>query len=258
MDAPEYLIRAADHTLSVLDLVVRDGEVRVRNVAEVLGIAPSSAHRLLATLAHRDYLVQDPISRIYRPGARLLRLGLADADAVQVGRAARAHMVALAEATNESVSLSVLRHGEVEFVEGVESRHVLRAAPRIGARLPAYATAGGKVQLADLPAGELAALYGPRLRPVTDATITSLAELRTILEAVRERGYATSREESTEGICAVAVPVRGPGGRYLAGLAVVAPAARLTDRHVQPLISGLRATAADIGRDLAAPAGRRP
>ena len=63
-----------------MDMVTERGEVRVRRVSEELEISPSSAHRLLATLAHRRYLVQDPTSKIYRPGAKLIDRRAPNAD----------------------------------------------------------------------------------------------------------------------------------------------------------------------------------
>ncbi|MFC7403335.1 IclR family transcriptional regulator [Citricoccus sp. GCM10030269] len=251
-------IRAVVHALAVVDRVMAEGGVRVRQVADELGIAPSSAHRLLGTLAEQDYVVQDPYSRIYRPGAKLLALAGGVVGTREVRHAAHRPMESLAAATGESVSLSVLARSEVEFVDGIESGHVLRASPRIGARLPAYATAGGRVLLADLTPEEVAGMFGTGIRKLTDRTLGSLNELTAALARIRQAGYAVSRGESTEGITAVAVPIRDGSGRAVAGLAVVAPTERLPDTGLSVVIEQLTQAARQTTTELlprAAPKG---
>ncbi len=247
-------IRSVVHALTVVDQVMAAGGVRVREVAEELGIAPSSAHRLLNTLASRDYVVQDPHSRIYRPGAKLLGLSGGTVATRDIRHAAHRPMESLASATGESISLSVLVRGEVEFVDGVESDHVLRASPRIGARMPAYSTAGGRVLLADLTPEEVAGMFGGRLKKLTDRTVDTGPELAALLARIRHAGYALSRGESTEGISALAVPIRQASGRAVAGLAVVAPTERLPDSGLSVVIDQLLRTARGI--EAALPASR--
>ncbi|XKH53174.1 IclR family transcriptional regulator [Citricoccus nitrophenolicus] len=243
-------IRSVVHALTVVDRVMAEGGVRVREIAEDLGIAPSSAHRLLGTLASRDYVVQDPYSRVYRPGAALLSLAGGGMENREIRRAAHRPMESLAAATGESVSLSVLVRSEVEFVDGIESAHVLRASPRIGARIPAYGTAGGRVMLADLAPADVAGMFGGGLKKLTDHTVDTMPDLAGMLARIRQAGYAVSRGESTEGISAVAVPLRDVTGRTVAGLAVVAPTERLPDNGLSVLIDQLQQAAAAFSTSL--------
>ncbi|MEO9248728.1 IclR family transcriptional regulator [Citricoccus nitrophenolicus] len=249
-------IRSVVHALTVVDQVMATGGVRVREVAEDLGIAPSSAHRLLSTLASREYVVQDPHSRIYRPGVKLLGLTGGTVGTREIRHAAHRPMEALAAATGESVSLSVLIRSEVEFVDGIESGHILRASPRIGARLPAHSTAGGRVLLADLALDDVSGMFGGGLKKLTDRTVDTVPELTGMLARIRQAGYAVSRGESTEGISAVAVAIRPAGGRAAAGLAVVAPTERLPDTGLSVIIDHLLRAAGDTAAALPHTAGR--
>ncbi|WP_413544125.1 IclR family transcriptional regulator [Citricoccus nitrophenolicus] len=250
-------IRSVVHALTVVDQVMATGGVRVREVAEDLGVAPSSAHRLLSTLAAQDYVVQDPHSRIYRPGVKLLGLTGGTVDTREIRHAAHRPMEALAAATGESVSLSVLIRSEVEFVDGIESGHILRASPRIGARLPAYGTAGGRALLAELEPDAVSGMFGGGLKKLTDRTVDTVPELTGMLARIRQAGYAVSRGESTEGISAVAVAIRLASGRAAAGLAVVAPTERLPDTGLSVVIDHLRQAARDTAAALPRTAGRR-
>lgn len=250
MNEPNFLIEAVDNALTVMDMVTGRGEVRVRRVSEELQISPSSAHRLLATLAHRQYLVQDPASKIYRPGAKLIDRRAPNGDVLKLRRELKSHMEQIAALTQESVSLSLLMGQHIEFIDGIESPHTLRASPRIGARLPAHATAGGKVQLAELSQQELVELYPDGLKALTVHTETDLTDLSKKLQQIHKRGYAISREESTEGISAVSVPVKDSGGRTLAALTILAPSARLPDARLQPAIELLRSSAEAVHTSL--------
>jgi DNA-binding IclR family transcriptional regulator len=65
------------------------------------------------------------------------------------------------------------------------------------------------------------------LERYTARTITSPAELRAELAAVRRNGYATAVGELEEGLVAVAAPVFGAGGGCVAALSVSGPASRM-------------------------------
>jgi len=246
MDEPDFLITVVDNALQVLDMAAKETEVRVRKVSEELDMAPSSAHRLLATLAYRHYLVQDPASKIYRPGIKLINSRALSSDTLKVRRIMRPHMESLAEATRESVSLSRLMGDHIEFIDGVESPRALRASPRVGARLPAHATAGGKVQLAQLSRQEVIDLYPDGLKSLTTHTETEMPQLLKRLQQCLKAGYAISREESTEGISAVSVPVYDSHQRTLAALTVLAPTARLPNSRLQPVLESLTSAASAV------------
>ncbi|MGH3277713.1 MAG: helix-turn-helix domain-containing protein, partial [Trebonia sp.] len=75
---PPYAIDSVDNALRILQLLRDSGQVRVSGAAAELGVARSTAHRLLAMLVYRDFAVQAE-DRSYHPGpavsARPLRAG---------------------------------------------------------------------------------------------------------------------------------------------------------------------------------------
>jgi IclR family transcriptional regulator, acetate operon repressor len=52
-----YRIEAVDRALLLIRLLNEQGSVSVSEAAAELGVAPSSAHRLLATLCYRGFAV---------------------------------------------------------------------------------------------------------------------------------------------------------------------------------------------------------
>jgi IclR family pca regulon transcriptional regulator len=107
----------------------------------------------------------------------------------------------------------------VIHVARVEERRPLPDAVRVGTRLPAHATAVGRVLLADLPESELDAYLARPREAYTPLTIVETGALRERLRQVRVDGYDLSIEELHPGMIAAAVPIV-VAGRAVAGLTV--------------------------------------
>ena len=230
MSSPaSYPIESVENAARVL-LMLRDKRIlRVAEVSTELGIARSSAHRMLTTLQAHGLLRQDPASRGYRAGARLVELGIAVIGATDLRAEARPILEELARQTAETVHLVVLEDAQILFVDGVEGSHVIRAAVRTGERGPAHAAAAGKVLLAALTPAELRARYpAARLRGGTDRAITARRELEAELHRVRDAGYATNTGESETSLHAVSAPVVDTAGVARAAISLSGPSSRLT------------------------------
>lgn len=249
-EPPRYFIESVDQAMKLLLTFQTQRVLRVTDVARELGIARSSAHRLLSTLAWRGFVTQDRVTKAYRAGRILVQIGLSSISDLDVRRKAHAHMEALSALTRETVNLLVLEGGGCRFIDGVEGDQPLRVGVRTGVLLPAYATAGGKVLIAELGHDELSSLYPHGLRKVTEQTTVDLPTLEAELAVVRERGYALNVDESELGLRAVAVPIRDHVGRIVASLAISAPAARLPTKEVPKVARLLGESAELVSSDL--------
>ena len=243
---PAYTIDSVDKALQVLILLRERQQVRVSDVSAHLGVARSTAHRLLSTLAHRGFVTRDTASRTYRGGPELLGGGASQVSGADILLEAHSHMVDLRDQMRETVNLMVLEGGFCRFVDGVNSERPLRTGVRTGALLPAYATSGGKVLLAELPAQQLRELYPRGLRRMTDATITDFHQLQEELRTVRESAHALNIGESEPGLSAIAVAIR-QGAHPVAALALSIPSMRMGPDRVPSLVKALSQTAARIG-----------
>ncbi|MGH3750003.1 MAG: IclR family transcriptional regulator, partial [Micromonosporaceae bacterium] len=156
-DRDPYTIESVDNALRVLLLLRQQPQVRVTDVSDQLGVARSTAHRLLSTLAHHGFVHQDRMTRAYRAGRVFIELGLAAVGDLDVRRKARQHLEALSEKLRETVNLLVLEGAGSRFIDGVEGDRPVRVSLRTGVLLPASSTSGGKVLLAELPVDEVRA-----------------------------------------------------------------------------------------------------
>jgi DNA-binding IclR family transcriptional regulator len=247
---PAYAVESVDNALRILQMLRDSGQVRVSDVAAELGIARSTAHRLLAMLVYRDFAVQAE-DRTYRPGPAIAAEPLRGEPAQRLRQVMRPHMEGLRDQVAETINLVVRLGTQTRFLHTVESAHVLRVGSRQGTILPAWKTSGGKVLLAELPDAQLTALLRDAGgRPPEGMTAAGRRSLVNQLRQVREQGYAENIEESESGLCAIGVCVRDKSGDPVAALSVSAPSVRYTPDRSRVFLRELRTAVARAQADI--------
>jgi DNA-binding IclR family transcriptional regulator len=222
-----------DKALALLQLIGEHQALRVAEAADLLGVARSTAHRLLAALRRAGFVLQDRPNGAYRPGPALYQIGLSAVSRIDIRRVARPVLEQIRDETQETVSLAVLEGVTIRFLDCAESPRSVRVGNRTGIVRPAHASAVGKAILAGLSDADLSRRYpGGELPPTTTpAAIIDMATLREELSEIRAQGYALNWEESVDGICAVAVALRDTVGQPLASFGIVAPSSRIGSRE---------------------------
>lgn len=238
-------LESVDRALLLID-ALRDGRTwSVKQVADHLGVAPSTAHRLLNALRFRRFAEQAG-DRGYRAGAAL-RGGVEDqVDVGVLKRAARPALEMLHADVDETAQLMVRRGTHIEFLDGIESDQPLRVVARFNDRVPAHCSAGGKALLADLDAGELDDLYADGLPMWPTASITTLDALARQLAAVRRSGHGINRDETESGVSGVGVLFRGADGRGAGALTLAIPTARFARRDAAVYAAALERAARGV------------
>lgn len=245
---PAYPIASVDNALRLLMLFRNQPRVRLSDASEQLGVAPSTAHRLLAMLAYHGFVLQESASRAYIAGPALVEIGLAAVREIDVRLHARPVLESLAGSLGETVHLAILEGSNVRYLDAVESPRALRVASRAGALVAANCTASGKALLAELSDAEVSAIFADQaaLAALTPRSIATRPRLLAELRQVRARGCAVSLEGSEEGVISVAVVVRGPQQRPAAALVVSTPVSRMTDEATAKIEAELRDRAAAL------------
>jgi DNA-binding IclR family transcriptional regulator len=241
--APQYPIESVDKALRILLLLGKQSELRMTDVAEYLGVASSTAHRLLAMLQYRGFIRQDSRTKVYRPGTSLTAVAFAILQQFDVHETLRPFLEKLNQDLAETVHLAILDGTTVRFIDAIESPRAVRVASRLGQAMPANCTSTGKALLAGFPSEELRQLYPvEELETLTPNSISTRSELELELEGVRQRGYAASSEESEEGVASVAAAF--PSGNLPIRLAmnVSLPVGRLSRNDVRRIGELLKET----------------
>ncbi|MET8253222.1 IclR family transcriptional regulator C-terminal domain-containing protein [Micromonospora sp. NPDC005197] len=220
-------------------------------IAAATGLARPTVRRILITLESLGYV--RAVGRGHALTPRVLELGMAYVNALNMWDVARPHMEKLVAQTNESTSMAQLDGSDIVYVARVAVPKIVTLGVTIGTRFPAPATSMGKVLLAALPPETLAAVLAePTRSGITPRWQPSPGELDAVLREARAKGWALADQDLAPGIRSVATGVRDGDGRVVAAINVTVHAAEtsletLREEHLPRL---LRA-AADIGHDWA-------
>src|SRR3954452_24361774 len=158
-------------------------------IAGQTGLARPTVRRILITLETLGYV--RGAGRGYALQPRVLELGMAYINALDMWDVARPHMERLVAYTNESTSMAQLDGADIVYVARVAVPKIVTLAVTVGTRFPAYATSMGKVLLAAQPPSDLDCLLSePSRSGITPKWQPGHAELISALREVRAKGWA--------------------------------------------------------------------
>ncbi|MET8894020.1 IclR family transcriptional regulator [Streptomyces albogriseolus] len=209
--------------------------LRVSEIARRAGLAKSVTSRIVADLIAEDFL--ERADQGVRVGIRLFELGELAQRSKELRQLALGTMADLRQATGLTVQLGVLKATDLVYVEILQGRGThLDIRSRIGGRVPAYATAGGKALLAHSPEDVVEQALAIDLVPLGPSTVTDPAVLRRQLTLVRAEGVAYESEESNAGITCAAGAVLRADGSPIAAISVTGAAGQIDMRQVAPAV----------------------
>jgi IclR family transcriptional regulator, pca regulon regulatory protein len=218
------LLSCFDHSSQPLSL---------KDLTERMGWSKGVAFRYAFTLQKLGYLHQDPVTKRYRPGVKVLGLGFACLSSMGLTERAQSYLEELFQETRQPAHIAVLDGSDIVYVARRADRSLTSINVFVGARLPAYCTSMGKLLLAYLPPSEVEQrLAGVTLTRHTPNTITSLARLKAELARIRRQGYSSTDQELELGARSVAAPICDASGEVIAAVNVSTLVARVSPEEL--------------------------
>jgi len=239
--------------LAVIRAFARDhAALSLSDVARSAQIPAATARRCLLTLEDLGYVTRSGRSFLLRP--RVLELGAAYLESINIEQITRTHLEELARKTADSAALCVLDGTDIVYVARTSVRTLLRLEAHVGSRFPAHATSMGRVLLAGLSPERLNRYFEhAKLEALTERTVTDPAKLRGLIQDCRRLGYAVVEDELAYGVIALAVPVFDLEQRVVAALNSSSHSRRTTrTRLVRERLAMLQEASREISTDLAA------
>lgn len=238
---PTPPVLTLDKALDILERLPVDRAARLGDLVGGLDLAPATAHRIMATLRRRGFLLRAGRDR-YFAGARLARSGGRALPRAVLADVAKPHLATLARRLALTAQIGVLEDGMVTYLAKAEQRGQTLFT-REGMQLEAYCSAIGKVLLAALPDDMREAYLGDGpFVAITPNTITAPDDLRRELRLVADRQFAEDREEIQPGLRCLAAPVNGPDG-IIAAVSVSGNGSSAQSGDVQTRLAAVRETA---------------
>jgi len=223
-------LKSVAAALDLLDCFAVDEELGVSEVARRLGVAKSTAHRLLTTLASRAVIEQSQATGKYRLGLHLFELGELALARIELRRRAMTLLEELRELSGWTVHLSIAQGADTLFLERLPTLRGMQVLEEYRRRWPLHTTSSGKAICAYDPEAERARIAAGF--PVfTPKTIHSEQQWRAELAKVRRQGYATSDGELMMRLASVAAPVLGRHGISMAAISIQGSSADLGQNH---------------------------
>jgi DNA-binding IclR family transcriptional regulator len=235
---PNNLVQTIERASSILDILGQSPQgISIRELSTKIKLPKGTTHRLLSSLSYFGYVRQDPKTRNYLLGLKLVELGQLLLGQLDLRKEAEPFLRDLAERTKETVHLVFLDRNEIVYIDKVETEQNssgLKMASRVGLRNPAHSSAVGKVLLAHFPEEELKNFIKEKgLAKRTENTIIDPTQLKDHLKLVRAQGYAIDDEENEKGIRCVAAPIYNEVGKTVAAISISGPAFRITKKVIQ-------------------------
>lgn len=245
----DYIIQSVDHALNVLEQFHDNvDELGITELSRRLKLHKNKVFRLLATLESRNYVEQNTSTECYRLGLKNLQLGQTFIKQMGLIRQARPVLEYLVRKCNETSYVAILKDYQIVYLDAVESYLPVRVVPRVGAKLPFYCTAAGKVLAAGMNEENLwEYIHAGELKRYTPNTISDPDALTNQLRGIAELGFAVDDEELDAGVKCVGAPIRDYTRQVIGAVSVSGPSMRFSgDRVNHELIPLVRKAAEEI------------
>jgi DNA-binding IclR family transcriptional regulator len=253
---PNNLVQTIERVSLILEMVGQAPHgMSIRDLSSGLNLPKGTIHRILSSLSYFGYIRQDPETKLYFLGLKLMDLNAQLGNQLDFRKVAEPILRDLAEKTKQTVHLVILDRDEVVYVDKIETQQPaggLRMASRMGSRNPIHSSAVGKILLSHFPEEAWEDFLRNKGLPRRTAnTITDPESFRDHLKTVRRQGYAVDDEENEQGIRCVGAPIFDGRGRPVAAISVSGSVFQVTKKAVHDLMKGeVMAAAAEISRRL--------
>lgn len=225
-------IRSVETLFTIIDILYEEEQLRLTDIADRAGVSKSTVHRHLSTLDSHGYVTRE--GDRYRLSYRFLDIGAHLRNKDPLHKQIRGTLQNIADKTGEFVAFIVEEHGLGTFLYTEMGSEGVQHDNRVGSQVHLHQSAAGKVILAELPDDRVDEIIDEHGLPAETAhTITNRSELESELETVERQGFALVREEYTEGLMAVAVPIHYPDGSLAGAVVIAGPTYRMEGDRIE-------------------------
>lgn len=219
---------AVERALTILELLASKGALGVGEIAKELGLAKSTAHRLLETLRSKHFVEQIEALEKYSIGLKSIEVGMYGLRNWNLVDIAAPYLKQLAADLNETAFLAVYDQGEIVYLYKAEGNQAVSTNAQLGTRKPIHCTSLGKAIVANFHIEEVERILAEKgMRKFTDRTITDRQTFFEELSKVRQQGFAMDHGEVEEGLTCFAVPIFNYTGKAIAAISIAGPSERM-------------------------------
>jgi DNA-binding IclR family transcriptional regulator len=245
-------ITSLDRGLRILDILASEKEgLGVTELSRRLSADKSVVYRTLSLLMIHSYVEQEPSSKKYVLGLKVMELASKKLRNIDLFSTAKPFLKDLARQTGEVVVLAVLIGDVLAYLDREEGPRAVNLSGALGQPVPLHSTACGKSIVAFMSDDELTRIFREKgLAAFTEKTITNFSDFRRHLQEVRLRGYAIDDEETYPGVRCLAAPIRNHSNAVVASLSVSGTVQHITKENLTVFAELVKDFAAQISARL--------
>ncbi len=213
-------IKSLDKALRVLE-AFGDGEqhMSLTDLVRATALEKSAVQRITHTLRENGYLEQDPRTRQFRLGLRVLDLSFHFLRSHPLIARATPLLIDLRRSARERVDMSLIDGRSLVYVVRLQSKRETFFATLVGRRVPVYCTAGGRAILSFMNDDAAKAIISASDRvALTAKTVTDPDRIMDEVRLARSQGYAFQAEEVLPGEITIAAAVVDRDGNPIAAI----------------------------------------
>jgi IclR family transcriptional regulator, KDG regulon repressor len=245
-------VRSVSRAVAILDqFSLERPELSFTEISSGIGLTKSTTHRLLGALQHEEMIEFDPVSRRYRLGLRVFRLGSVVSKTMELATCSDSLLEELADETGETAYVVVPDGNESLCIRRFDSRSELRILfLEVGKRQPFNCGAAPRVLLAHCSDDRWDELVSNHVRAMTAHSLITREALERDRREILENGYAVSREDVTLHACAVGAPAYDHTGQVVAAVSLSGIEQRYTPERLPRLLTAIVAAGAELSHRL--------
>ncbi len=242
-------IQSIDRAVQILDCFSEEKkELKLSEISERLNLNKSTVHGIISTLKYHGFISQDEETQRYKLGIRFIEFGDLVVSSMNIRNVVLPVIEDVCDKIEETVHVAMLDGVDVVWIEKKECTKSIKTSTKIGARLPVYTTADGKIILCYQNKDKIKTYLPKRIPKYTQNTITNKGEFIKKLEEMKKAGYTTDNEEFVEGIKCVAAPIFDHDGKVRFSLSTTGPAFRMNEDRIKEIVVIIKEAANEISR----------
>lgn len=245
--------RSLERALRILNALSSERPIlSLAQLSETLNLSRATVLRLCSTLISFGFLRQDPLSKHYSLGLRVLELAKSVSDSFSLRKIASSHLNILQAKLGKTIFLAVLDKDELLYIDKIEDpRNPISFTSKIGTRRPPYWGMLGFVLMAYLADKEIKRILQKQaLTAFTSKSIIKKEKFIKLLRKVRSQGYVVEVEMALDGITGVGVPIFDHTGKVIAGLGVGFISSSVKKKELDSIIKEATRTGTAISKEL--------
>lgn len=252
MTASPGSVQAVTRALNILTILGNaESGMRVSDIAEHAGLALSTTHRLLSTMASCGFVHFESAQRKWHVGREAFAVGAAFLQRRNFVAPALNYLRRLRDETKETANLGVLDNGQLVTLSQIESREITRAIAPPGGRVSATCSAMGKAIMSSWHDDQISShceRYG--FSALTSKSHAKLSSFMLEMEQIRRMGFAIDDEEHAKGLRCVAAAVYSAEGEAVGAISVSGIASRMRPEKVGKVARQVVAAAKGLSEDI--------